>query len=167
MYSPLIESHPLRVHALASVYNWDGVAQASAMRCLDFDLTAPETIRDLRGISIENYSRLLSLARLRLRRFREMLNNPAGFSGSNPENICNTCHAPVHDLTWKILRMRLVDEFLTCPSGKNIKRELESWPEWTAVIGASHCSGTLYNALRTHTKIMQAITNLPTKLGAD
>lgn len=161
----LLDSHPLRIHALASTYNWDEVAQASAMRCLDHDLTALETTNALRGTSLDHYGRLMSLAQRRHRRFREILDDPASFNGSHPDYLCKKCGAPARDLTWKILRMRLVDEFAKCTSGAAIISELDGWPEWDVAMSASHCpSACLYHTMSTYQEIVRSIQSLPTEL---
>lgn len=167
MHSSLIESHPLRIHALASIYDWDGVAQASAMRCLDFDIGDPQTIIGLRGTSLEHYSRLLSLARRRQQLFHERLENTTLFGGSHPDYTCKICNTPPRDLSWKVLRMRLVDEIGKHASGTTIERDAESWPEWKAAMGSTHCGSALYHEWGTHKKIMSAIAGLPTKLDAE
>lgn len=168
MGSRLIESHPLRIHALAGIYNWDEVAQASALRCLDHDPMTPETIAGLRGLSLEHYGRLLSLARRRHQCLREMLDDPHRFAGSNPDYLCKECDCPARDLTWKVLRMQILDSLSHCPSGAVIKQELDRGQEWTNAMSASHCGDIrLYQALATYKNIIAVIDALPTQLDAD
>lgn len=163
--SSLIESHPLRMHALAGLYNWVEVAQASVLPCLDLDLTAPSTIAGLQGLPLDKYGRLLSLARERHQQFRQNLDNPAIFRGSALDFRCLTCGNGVRDDKWKILRMRLVDEFSACTSGMQIERNVAAWPEWHEAMQAYHCRDvTLYTPLSTYQQLIIVLRGLPTQL---
>lgn len=97
LLSQLVETHPLQTYAFASRYNWYEVAQATAMRCLDFKLSAPDTNAGLRGVSLKSYSRLLLLAAQRYDRFHELLADPGVFPGSNPDYRCEQCDEPTND----------------------------------------------------------------------
>lgn len=150
------------------MYKWDAVAQASAMRCLDYDLTAPETIAGLKGISLDDYTRLLSLARRRQLRFRELLNDPSVFPGSHLDFACPQCKVPLKNTAWKVLTLELQLVFDRHSSGAAISREFNRWDAWFDTIRASHCRGSyLHNENETHSAIQKAIKSLPRQLKAE
>ena len=166
----LLRSHPLQVHALACRSEWPDVAQATAIPCLSLDLMAPSTLAALRGISLSHYSRLLSLVRRRRDNFRQHLDSPDQFHGSNPNNTCRRCGTRVGDLTWKVLRMRLVEEIERCPDGSSIRGDgngMRNWPEWVACVSASHCNVPLYNGDNTRVSIFRVLDSLPENLLLD
>lgn len=135
------------------------------MPCLSRDITAPSTVAALRGVDLFHYSRLLSLARRRKDTFREHLDSPAQFQGSDPNYTCGRCLGRVGDLTWKVLRMRLVEELGKCPDGSSIRGDgLRLWPEWVASMTASHCNKLLFNAEGTRTALIRVLDSLPENL---
>jgi len=74
----------------------------------------------------------------------------------------------VSDLTWKVLRMRLVEEIEKCPNGSSIRGDgMRHWPEWVACAAASHCSVPLYNAENTRISIFRVLDSLPENLLLD
>jgi hypothetical protein len=161
----LSSAYPLQVHALACRYEWSDVAQATAMLCLSHDLTAPSSVAALRGISLSHYGRLLSLIRRRREGFRQLLDSPVQFNGSDPDYACRRCTMRLSDLTWKVLRMRLVEELDKCPDGSSIRGDrLRRWPEWVTCMAASHCSTPLFNGDGTRQNLIKALDSLPENL---
>lgn len=166
LHPTLLNGESLRVYKLACRYDWPDVAQLAAMECLAHDLMAPETIAVLSTLSTTDYGALLLLARRRRDEFRRRLDDPASFTGSNPSHACHVCNVQSNDLTWKVLRMKMLEEFELCPGGDTICAEgIRDWPEWKQCMAASHCEGTrLYDADSTKAHIILALEGLPESL---
>lgn len=162
----LLITTPHQVYSIACRFNWPEVAQAAAMHCLSCQLTSSKTIAALRGTSIADFGRLLELARARADTFRQRLDDPEWFRGSALTNTCHGCGQPSGDLTWKVLRMKMIEEFERCPSGDTIRDEsMMQWPEWKSCMSASHCNGrTLFVAVATRSTILRALQGLPESL---
>lgn len=153
---------------MASMYKWDGVAQASALRCLDFNLMAPETLAGLQGISMDDYARLLSLAHRRQLRFIELLNDPGVFPAADPELTCRHCKIPVKDVAWSALQAEFGAAIYVCSSGTAIKRVIDRSEIWRSFVGLFHCrGGPLFDAENTYKTIFTALNSLPTNLNPE
>lgn len=161
----LLTVTPLQVYTIACRYHWFEAAQAASIHCLSYDLTDINTIVALRGVSITDYGRLLELARARSNIFRRRLDDPVWFTGSVSNHACLHCGAITGDLTWKVLRMKLAEEFERCPGGNTICKELMEWPEWKACMSAFHCIGHLhFGTVPTRSAILRALEGLPESL---
>ncbi|KAF8325453.1 uncharacterized protein EI90DRAFT_3128817 [Cantharellus anzutake] len=168
MTRPELISNPFRLYTLACRYGWKEEITIAVNHALDHDITDPASVTRFGAIDFLDYAKLLSLVHRRRTQFERRLNDPVVFCGSNPTHTCRTCQQRVDDLTWLVMKSRLLRELEKHPSGRTICCEsgdgFMQWPETTKAMTAQHCTRLLYSPEHTRNAVLDALKDLPTNL---
>ena len=126
---------PLTLYKLACAYEWDDIVEKTALYCIQDDPSSPIIYEVLRGLRINDYLRLISLAYRRRVAFDGALYRPYNLFPYDNYNGCVTCRQWPTEPTaevWSAFRNRAIIEFQQHPGGDGFY-QVDKWPETVAL----------------------------------
>lgn len=171
--APLFLTHPLRLYAIATHFEWEEVAQVAAAASLSLCIFDPVHADALSTIPTIYLDPLLVLHAQRRDLFRKAIDSPARFTAGNVDPFyCSSCNVPIDNTSWRALKARMYEVMDMNPSGSCFysSGDVDSWIEaekcWGAVCSTKSCGSLNYDKLATLRQIRGCIEQLPTTVGA-
>ncbi|KAK7031957.1 BTB domain-containing protein [Favolaschia claudopus] len=156
--SPLFAEDPLRLYVLASRFGWEDEAKTVMVQTLKLRLFDGEHDDVLCRLPSRNLLVLLAFHDRCKVRFREALDGTALFSAGNEEPRDCNCGRRRDNISWRLLKAKLVSEFERRPLGDSILADMSGWPEsvvcWRVVCA---CGNPYYDQVSTVRNLKQAI----------
>jgi len=157
-----LDSHPIRVYAIACRWGWQEEAKVASSHTISLDLLSEEVRPDLRKVDPLDLTRLLLLHRKRRDLFKKGLDSEDLFYANVIPGSCSGCMADIIHDKWH----RMKYDWVTAVEHRPIdtaSRDLLERLELEDVLNSkcTRCQKKLYNAEGTISNLRQILDELP------
>ena len=167
MSPKFLDTHPVRVYAIACQWGWVEEAKLASTKTLGIDLLGHDTVKDLGIVESPHLTALMLLHRRRRDVLRTGLDSHTSFYANNVPGRCSHCQREIAHVGWMHLKHVWSNAIEQHP-GDIVSGAVLQEPELHEMLGAvcQHCQRKLYNAEGTMTKLKQLLDKLPTTVEA-
>ena len=163
MSTQFLNTHPVRVYAIACQWGWIEEAKLASTKTLGIDLLGHDALKDLSFVETAHLTSLLLLHRRRRDVFRAGLDSHTNFYANNVPGRCSQCQREIAHVAWMHLKHVWSTAIELHPDDITSGAVLQD-PELHELLATvcQHCHRKLYNAEGTITKLKQVLERLPT-----
>ncbi|KIP12019.1 hypothetical protein PHLGIDRAFT_46366, partial [Phlebiopsis gigantea 11061_1 CR5-6] len=160
-----LDTHPVRVYAIACQWGWVEEAKLASTKTLGIDLLGHDAAKDLHIIESPHLVALLQLHRRRRDVLRAGLDSHTSFYANNNPGRCSHCQREIAHVEWMHLKHVWLNAVEQHPANVVSGVVLQD-PEMHEMLSAvcQHCHRKLYNAEGTIAKLKQLLEKLPTTI---